>query len=67
MDDILKAFLLQKYGFNLALFCPAQLNPVTDLYSDQADYTHSTQEQLIRTAHHAAMWRDFNFAVCVIR
>uniref|UniRef100_A0A8R1TQH4 Folylpolyglutamate synthase n=2 Tax=Onchocerca TaxID=6281 RepID=A0A8R1TQH4_ONCVO len=53
---------LSKYGFNLALFCPAQLNPVTDLYSDQADYTHSTQEQLIRTAHHAAMWRDFNFA-----
>lgn len=55
-------FLLQKCGFNLALFCPPRLNPVADQHSDQADYTCSSREQLAIVANHAAMWRDFVFA-----
>ncbi|CAG9534354.1 unnamed protein product [Cercopithifilaria johnstoni] len=52
---------LNKCNFNLALFCPPGLNPVTDQHSDRDDYTCSDREQLTRVANHATMWRDFGF------
>uniref|UniRef100_A0A0R3RF83 Folylpolyglutamate synthase n=1 Tax=Elaeophora elaphi TaxID=1147741 RepID=A0A0R3RF83_9BILA len=51
---------LNKCNFNLVIFCPPRLNPVTDQHSDH--YTYSNHGQLARVSYHAAVWRDFGFA-----